>query len=111
MPGSNSEIWRRFCDGSGSSIMVQYSLGPIITLDGRILQGNMWTGWIIAATHDLDVISEQQCSFPRPTIPTFTHLELFSHGLRNMNFSIFPGEHSHHIFTALNHSGQFWILE
>jgi hypothetical protein len=36
MPGSNSETWGRLCDGLHSSIMVQYSLGHIITLHGRI---------------------------------------------------------------------------
>jgi anion-transporting ArsA/GET3 family ATPase len=37
MPGSNSETWGSFCNGLGSNIMVQYSVGPIITLhDGRI---------------------------------------------------------------------------
>jgi hypothetical protein len=34
--GSNSETWGRFCDDLGSNIMVQYSVGPIITLHGRI---------------------------------------------------------------------------
>jgi hypothetical protein len=32
MPGSK----RRFCDGLGSNIVVQYSVGPIINLHGRI---------------------------------------------------------------------------
>jgi hypothetical protein len=36
MPPSNSETWGRFCDGLGSNIVVQYSVGPIITLHGRI---------------------------------------------------------------------------
>jgi hypothetical protein len=36
MPGSNSETRGRFCDGLGNSIVVQHSVGPIITLDGRI---------------------------------------------------------------------------
>jgi hypothetical protein len=36
MPGSNSGTWGRFCDGLGSFIMVQYSVGPIITLHGQI---------------------------------------------------------------------------
>jgi hypothetical protein len=34
LPGSNSEAWRRFCDGLGSNIMVQYSVSPIITVHG-----------------------------------------------------------------------------
>jgi hypothetical protein len=36
MPGSNSETRGRFCDGWGSNIVVQYSLGPIITLHSQI---------------------------------------------------------------------------
>jgi hypothetical protein len=36
MPGSNSETRVRFCDGLGSSIMVQYSVGPNITLHCQI---------------------------------------------------------------------------
>jgi hypothetical protein len=37
MPGSNSEIKGRFCDGLGRNIVVQYSVGPIITLHDRIM--------------------------------------------------------------------------
>jgi hypothetical protein len=37
MPGSNSETRGRFCHGLGSNIVVQYSVGPIITLHGRII--------------------------------------------------------------------------
>jgi hypothetical protein len=33
---SNSEKRGRFCDGLGSNIIAQYSVGPIITLHGRI---------------------------------------------------------------------------
>jgi hypothetical protein len=36
MPGSNSETQGRFYDGLGSSILVEYSIGHIITLHGRI---------------------------------------------------------------------------
>jgi hypothetical protein len=36
MPGSNSKIWGRFCDGLGSNIVVQYSFGPIITFHAQI---------------------------------------------------------------------------
>jgi hypothetical protein len=27
-----------------------------------------------------------------------------------LNFNIFPSQHKHHIWTLLNHSGQFWRL-
>jgi hypothetical protein len=36
MPGSSSETRGRFCDGLGSNMMVQYSVGPIFTHHGRI---------------------------------------------------------------------------
>jgi hypothetical protein len=36
MPGSNSKTQGRFHDGLGSNIVVQYSVGPIITLQGQI---------------------------------------------------------------------------
>jgi hypothetical protein len=36
MPGSNTETRGRFSDDSGNNIMVQYSVGAIITLHGRI---------------------------------------------------------------------------
>jgi hypothetical protein len=36
MPGSNIETRGRFCEGLGSKIVVQYSVGPNITLHGRI---------------------------------------------------------------------------
>jgi hypothetical protein len=36
MPGSNSKIVGRFCDILGKNIVLQYSVGPIITLQGRI---------------------------------------------------------------------------
>jgi hypothetical protein len=36
MSGSNSETRGRFCDGLGSNIVVQYSVGLIITHHGRI---------------------------------------------------------------------------
>jgi hypothetical protein len=37
MPGYNSEGRGRLCDGLGSNIVIQYSVGPIITLHGRII--------------------------------------------------------------------------
>jgi hypothetical protein len=83
----------------GSNIVVQYSAGPIITLHGRI-----------TAREYVDSLGNQvhpmiQTLFPnndtvfRDKTPTFTRLELFSHGLKSMkvNFNIFPGLHNHQI--------------
>jgi hypothetical protein len=36
MPGSSSETQVRFCDGLDSSIMVQHSVGPVITHHDQI---------------------------------------------------------------------------
>jgi hypothetical protein len=36
MPSSNRETQGMFCDGLASNIVVQYSVGPIITLHSRI---------------------------------------------------------------------------
>jgi hypothetical protein len=36
MPSSNSEARERFCNGLGSNIVAQHSVGPIIILRGRI---------------------------------------------------------------------------
>jgi hypothetical protein len=47
MPASSSEKRESFCDGFGSNIVVQYSVGPIITLEAELLQGNTWTGLVI----------------------------------------------------------------
>jgi hypothetical protein len=37
------------------------------------------------------------------TVPPFTQLELFMHGLKSMkaNFNIFPDQHTHEIWTSL----------
>jgi hypothetical protein len=36
MFGYNNEAWARFCNGLCSNIVVQYSVGPNITVHGRI---------------------------------------------------------------------------
>jgi hypothetical protein len=76
-----------------------YSVGPIITLHGRI-----------TAREYVDSLGNQvhpmiQMLFPNDTVfqgdnaPIHTTGELFSHGLKSMkvNFNIFPGQHNHHI--------------
>jgi hypothetical protein len=98
MPGSNSETRGRFCDGLGSNVVEQYSVGPIITLHGRI-----------TAREYVDRLSNQvhpmiQTLFPngdavfQDSAP-FTQLELFSHGLKSMivKFNIFLGQHNYQI--------------
>jgi hypothetical protein len=97
MPVSNSETRERFSHGFGSNIVVQYSVGPIITLHGRI-----------TAREYVDRLGNQahpmiQTLFPtqfsKTTMPPFTQLELFGHGLKRMkvNLNIFPAQHKHQI--------------
>jgi hypothetical protein len=107
--GSNSETQGRSWDGLGSNIVVQYSVGPIITLHGRI-----------TAREFVDRLGNQvhpmiQTLFPNndAVFQDGTQLELFSHGLKSMtvNFNIFPGQHNHHVCTSMNHCGQFRRLK
>jgi hypothetical protein len=99
VPGSNSETRGRFCDGLGSNIVVEYSVGPIITLHGQNTEreyvdrlGNQVHPIIQTLFPNSDTVS-------KTTVPPFTQLELFSHGLKSMkaNFNIFPGQHNHQI--------------
>jgi hypothetical protein len=77
-----------------------YSVGPIITLHGRL------TAWEYVDRLGNQVHPMIQTLFPnnhvviyKPTMPPFTQSELFSHGLKSMkvNFNIFPGQHNHQI--------------
>jgi hypothetical protein len=100
MPGSNSEKWGRFCDGLGSNIMVQYSVGPIITLHGRIyVDGSGNQVQVHPMNQKLFPNNDAKIQFSKTTISPLTRLELLSHGLKSMkvNFNIFPGQHSHQI--------------
>jgi hypothetical protein len=51
-PGSNSGTQGRFCDGLGSNIVVQYSVGPIITLHGRI-PAREYVDWLGIQVHPI----------------------------------------------------------
>jgi hypothetical protein len=96
------------------AVISWHSVGPIITLHGRI-----------TAREYVDRLGNQVCPmiqmlflnndavFQDDSTPTFTQLELFSHGLEHMkvNFIIVPGLYNHQISTSLNHSGQFWKLQ
>jgi hypothetical protein len=95
--GGSVMVW------SAISIMVQYSVGPIITLHGRITEREHVDrlGDQVLQSRDLDLISEQRCSFPRRQCPHHTA------GLKSVrvNFTIFPGQRNHQIWTSLS---QFW---
>jgi hypothetical protein len=111
MPGSNNETRGRFCDGLGSNIMVQYSVGPNITLHD----------WITAREY-VDRLGNQA----HPTIQTlcpnsnaaFQDDNVPIHTARTVQswFEEHEGEIQHLSWPAqshlyiLNHSGQFWGL-
>jgi hypothetical protein len=83
IPCCNNEIRRTFCDGLGSNIMVQYFVGPIITLHGRI-----------TVREYMDKLGDQvhpmiQSLFPKNDA-------VFQENMK-VNFSIFPGHHNHQI--------------
>jgi hypothetical protein len=97
---SNSETRGTFCDGLGSNIVVQYSVGPIITLHGRI------TAREYVDRLGYQVYSMIQTLFPnndavsRDNAPIHTAETVrFSHGLKSMKvkINILPGQHSHQI--------------
>jgi hypothetical protein len=88
MPASDSETGGRFCDGLGSHVVVQYSVGPIITLHGRIT-AREYVGRFGNQVHPMI-----QTLFPNDN----TAFQV-DNGLESMkvNFNIFPGQHSHQI--------------
>jgi hypothetical protein len=84
----------RFCDGLGSSVVVQYSVGPIITLHGRITAREY-----VDRLGNPDAISKNNAIFPYDNAPINTAVTVQCHGLKSMkvNFNIFPGQHNHQI--------------
>jgi hypothetical protein len=90
MLGSNSKIQGRFCDGLGRNIVAQYSVGPIITLHDRI-----------TAREYVDRLGNQVHpmiqTFPNDTVFQEDNAPIHTAGTINVNFSILPGQHTHHI--------------
>jgi hypothetical protein len=95
----------------------QYSgilLVPLLTFMAELLQGSMWTGRLgVRCIPWSRRYFRTMMQFSTTTTPQITQLEPFCNGFKSMtvNFSIFPGQHGHHIGTSLNHSGQFLRLE
>ena len=82
MHGSNCEIWSQICDVLGSNI--QYSAGPVQTLNGRI-----------TASDYVDILGSQVCPMVQVLFPNndaifqddnlpYTQPEVFGLGLRSM---------------------------
>jgi hypothetical protein len=112
---ARSQQWNtgKSCDGLGSHIMVQYSVGPIITLHGRITARNH-VGSLVNHVQPMiqTLFPNNDAVFKDHNVP-FAQMELFRRSLKSMmaNSDIFPGQHTHQIRTSLNHSGQFWRLD
>jgi hypothetical protein len=115
MPGSVTTVQH-----GGSSVMVWTTISwysillvPLLPLMAELLQGCTWTGWVIRCIPWSRRYFPTTIQFSTMTMPPFIQLELFGYGLKIMkvNFTIFPGQHSHLIWTSLNHSCQFWRLE
>jgi hypothetical protein len=91
MPGSESERRGRFFDGLGSNIVVQYSVGPIITLRGPNTAREYVDG-LDNQVHPiiLPLFSNNDAVFQDDNAPTH------SHGLKSVqvNFTIFPSQHT-----------------
>jgi hypothetical protein len=83
--------------------VVQYPVGPIITLHGQIdvryYVDRLGNQMHLVNRKLIPKNNEAKIQFSKKTMPPFMQLELFIHGLKNMkvNFSIFPGQHKHHI--------------
>jgi hypothetical protein len=87
-----------FYDGLGSNIMVQYSVGPMITLYGRIT-AREYVDRLDSHVHPMiQTLFLNDAVFQDENAPIHT-AELFSHGLKSMkvNFNIFPGQHNYQI--------------
>jgi hypothetical protein len=83
----------------GSNIVVEYSVGPIITLHGRITAKEYMARLGYQLHPTIQTLFPNNNAVLQDDNAPFTQLELFSHGLKNMkvNFNIFPGQHSHQI--------------
>jgi hypothetical protein len=92
MNPSNSETMGRFCDGWDCNIVVEYSVGPIITLRDRIT-AREYVDRLGNQVHPMiqTLFPNNDAVFQDDDAP-FTQLELFHHGLKIMklNFNIFP---------------------
>jgi hypothetical protein len=72
-----------------------YSVGPIITLQVKLLQGSAWTGWVTRCIPWSRCYFRTRMEFSKKTMSPVTQLELFSRGLKSikMKFSMFSGHH------------------
>jgi hypothetical protein len=89
----------RFCDGLASNIVVDYFVGPIITLHGQIT-ARKYVDRLDNEVHPMiQSYFRTTIQFSKMTVPPFMQLELFSHGLKSMkvNFKSSLASNSHQI--------------
>jgi hypothetical protein len=74
----------------------------------ELLQGSTRTGWVLRCITWSRRYLRTTTHFSKNIMVPFTWQELFSHSLksRKVNFNIFSGQHSHHVWTSLKHCGQ-----
>jgi hypothetical protein len=113
MPGSNSEIRGKFRNGLGSNIVVPYSVGPIITLHGRITArehmdrlGNVVHPNIQTLFPNNDAVFQDDGASIH-TAGTVQSLFVEHKG----EFRNFPYPTQSPDLNIIYHSGQFWRLE
>jgi hypothetical protein len=77
-----------FCDGLGSNIVIQYSVGPIITLHGQITARE----YVNRSGNQVHPMIQ---TVPNNNAPIYTAGTVHSLKSMKVNFSIFPGQHNH----------------
>jgi hypothetical protein len=82
----------------GSNIQVQYSVGPIITLRGRITAREYVDRLGNQVHHMIQTLFLNNDAVFQDDNAPFTQLDLFSHGLKSMkvNFNIFSASQHNH---------------
>jgi hypothetical protein len=85
---------------------------PLLPFCGRISARRYVDRWGNQVHHIIQMLFLNNDVIFQDDMPSFTRLELFSHGLKSMKVSfIFPGQHNRQISILLNNSGLFWWLE
>ena len=90
MAGSNCETWRQICDDLGSNI--QYSAGPVLTLNGEIT-ANDYMDIVGSQAHPVVqlLLTNNDALFQDDSLPVHTARSVQSWV---EDFSIFSGQHN-----------------
>jgi hypothetical protein len=113
MPCSNSETRERFCDGLGSNMAVQYSVGPVITFHGRITAneqvdrlGNQVHSMFQKLYPNNDAVLQDDNA---PIHTDGTVQSWFEEHEEELQYFPWPTQSPY--LNIIEHSGQFWRLE